>query len=60
MPPSGATAGIAPVTLGSVDSDGYLVVVGRAKDVIIRGGQNISPKEIEDLVGRIPRWSALA
>ena len=40
--------------LGVIDSDGYLAVVGRAKDVIIRGGQNISPREIEDLVGTHP------
>ena len=31
-----------------IDSDGYLSVTGRSKDLIIRGGENISPKEIED------------
>ena len=31
-----------------VDKYGYLKVTGRQKDVIIRGGENISPKEIED------------
>ncbi|WP_345412965.1 class I adenylate-forming enzyme family protein [Pseudonocardia xishanensis] len=36
--------------LGRVDEDGYLHIVGRAKDLIIRGGQNISPREIEDVV----------
>jgi acyl-CoA synthetase (AMP-forming)/AMP-acid ligase II len=30
--------------------DGYLVVTGRAKDLIIRNGENIAPKEIEDLL----------
>jgi cyclohexanecarboxylate-CoA ligase len=30
--------------------DGYLVVTGRAKDVIIRNGENIAPKEIEDIL----------
>ncbi len=30
--------------------DGYLVVTGRAKDIIIRNGENISPKEVEDLL----------
>lgn len=30
--------------------DGHLVVTGRAKDLIIRNGENISPKEIEDLL----------
>jgi len=34
--------------LGSVDEDGYLRIVGRTKDLIIRGGQNISPRELED------------
>ena len=32
-----------------VDGD-YLVVTGRAKDIIIRNGENISPKEIEDML----------
>ena len=36
-----------------VDGD-YLVVTGRAKDIIIRNGENISPKEIEDLLVRHP------
>lgn len=36
--------------LGSVDSAGYLTVSGRKKDLIIRGGENISPKEIEDVL----------
>ncbi|MDP8931272.1 MAG: acyl--CoA ligase [Actinomycetota bacterium] len=36
--------------LGVVDEDGYLRVVGRAKDIIIRGGANISPAEIEELL----------
>ena len=36
--------------LGRLDSDGYLTVVGRNKDMIIRGGQNISPTEIENLL----------
>ena len=36
-----------------VDDD-YLVVTGRAKDIIIRSGENISPKEIEDILGGHP------
>lgn len=36
-----------------VDED-YLVVTGRAKDIIIRNGENISPKEIEDLLSGHP------
>ena len=34
--------------LGRFDSDGYLWITGRAKDLIIRGGHNIAPAEIEE------------
>lgn len=36
--------------LGTFDSDGYLRVVGRIKDIILRGGENISPSQIEELL----------
>jgi fatty-acyl-CoA synthase len=36
--------------LGSLDGDGYVRVQGRLKDMIIRGGENIYPREIEDLL----------
>jgi len=36
--------------LGRFDEDGYLVLVDRLKDMIIRGGENLYPKEIEDAV----------
>jgi acyl-CoA synthetase (AMP-forming)/AMP-acid ligase II len=36
--------------LGVVDEAGYLRIVGRTKDIIIRGGENISPAEVEDLL----------
>jgi acyl-CoA synthetase (AMP-forming)/AMP-acid ligase II len=36
--------------LGRFDEDGYLVLVDRLKDMIIRGGENIYPKEIEDVL----------
>ncbi len=40
--------------LGRFDEDGYLYIVGRVKDMIIRGGQNIYPQQIEDVISRIP------
>jgi malonyl-CoA/methylmalonyl-CoA synthetase len=36
--------------LGRIDEDGYLTIVGRSKDLIIRGGYNVYPKEIEDVL----------
>jgi len=41
-----------PGDLGKVDGEGYLYIVGRAKDMIIRGGVNIYPAEIEDVLNR--------
>ncbi|HEY3003657.1 MAG TPA: AMP-binding protein, partial [Kribbellaceae bacterium] len=40
--------------LGTVDADGYVWVFGRAKDLIIRGGHNIDPREIEEALARHP------
>ncbi|MDA0653129.1 MAG: class I adenylate-forming enzyme family protein [Proteobacteria bacterium] len=40
--------------LGMVDEDGHLTVVGRLKDLIIRGGVNISPVEIDNILSRHP------
>lgn len=36
--------------LGRLDEDGYLFVEGRADDTIIRGGENVAPAEIEDVL----------
>jgi len=36
--------------VGHLDTDGYLILAGRSKDMIIRGGENIYPKEIEDVL----------
>ena len=46
--------------LGFVDDDGYLFVVGRADDMIIRGGENLSPTEIEDALLQHPGVGAAA
>ena len=40
--------------LGFIDDDGYLHVAGRVKDVIIRGGTNINPYEVESMVRAHP------
>jgi acyl-CoA synthetase (AMP-forming)/AMP-acid ligase II len=39
---------------GWLDKEGYLFLVGRADDVIVRGGENISPSEIEDVLMEHP------
>jgi acyl-CoA synthetase (AMP-forming)/AMP-acid ligase II len=41
--------------LGYLDDDGYVVVTGRLKDIIIRKGENISAKEVEDLLYEHPK-----
>ncbi|MEU7815429.1 AMP-binding protein [Pseudonocardia sp. NPDC049154] len=40
--------------LGSMDERGYLRITGRLKDMIIRGGENISPREVEDVLFEHP------
>jgi fatty-acyl-CoA synthase len=38
--------------LGTIDDEGYANIVGRAKDMVIRGGENIYPREIEEFLYR--------
>ncbi len=40
--------------LGVMDKDGYLAITGRLKDMIIRGGENIYPREIEEFLYTMP------
>jgi malonyl-CoA/methylmalonyl-CoA synthetase len=40
--------------LGMIDPDGYLRIVGRNKDLVISGGYNVYPKEIEALIDDLP------
>jgi len=40
---------------GWMDGDGYIYLAGRGDDMIIRGGENISPKEIEDILDTHPK-----
>jgi acyl-CoA synthetase (AMP-forming)/AMP-acid ligase II len=46
--------------LGVLDDDGHLTIVGRKKEIIIRGGLNIAPREIEDLLCEMPGVRAAA
>jgi fatty-acyl-CoA synthase len=46
--------------LAVIDEHGYCNIVGRVKDMIIRGGENISPREIEEFLYRHPAVSDVA
>ena len=41
--------------IGLVDEDGYFFIVDRKKDMLIRGGYNVYPREIEEVLYGIPR-----
>ena len=40
--------------LATMDDDGYLNIVGRSKDMVIRGGENIYPREVEEFLHTPP------
>ena len=46
--------------LGAIDEDGYVQIVGRAKELIISGGFNVYPREIEDLLRDHPEIDDVA
>jgi fatty-acyl-CoA synthase len=41
--------------LATMDADGYVNIVGRLKDMVIRGGENVYPREIEEFLYRHPK-----
>jgi fatty-acyl-CoA synthase len=41
--------------LATLDEDGYCNIVGRIKDMVIRGGENLYPREIEEFLFRHPK-----
>jgi fatty-acyl-CoA synthase len=43
--------------LATIDADGYCNIVGRVKDMVIRGGENIYPREVEEFLYRHPKVS---
>ncbi|MBC8989991.1 AMP-binding protein [Micromonospora chalcea] len=46
--------------LGRLDADGLLFVDGRADDMIVSGGENVFPSEVEDLIARLPQVREVA
>jgi fatty-acyl-CoA synthase len=45
--------------LATIDDEGYCNIVGRIKDMVIRGGENIYPREIEEFLFRHPKIAAV-
>jgi malonyl-CoA/methylmalonyl-CoA synthetase len=40
--------------MGRLDEDGYITIIGRSKDLIITGGLNVYPKEVEEMIDELP------
>jgi fatty-acyl-CoA synthase len=45
--------------LATLDADGYCNIVGRVKDMLIRGGENVYPREVEEFLFRHPKVQAV-
>ena len=52
--PDSSTAGSAPATSARWTLDGYLSIVGRLKEIINRGGEKISPREVDEIIMEHP------
>ena len=50
MPRPFATAGFAPAIWGFLDAEGYLTISGRLKEIINRGGEKITPREVDEVL----------
>lgn len=46
--------------LGKLDADGFVIITGRKKDLIISAGENIYPREIEEIVAQHPKVKEVA
>jgi acyl-coenzyme A synthetase/AMP-(fatty) acid ligase len=51
---------IYPGDIGTLDSDGFLTIIGRTSDLIIRGGINVFPAEIEEMLAAHPAVAEVA
>ena len=43
--------------LATIDAEGYCAIVGRIKDMVIRGGENVYPREVEEFLYKHPKMS---
>ena len=45
--------------IGHLDEDGYLTITDRVSDMVLWGGVNIAPREIEEVLSSIRPWSTV-